>query len=375
RTRLLRRERQAREEAEAIRDLVAAVATVPDYQQAMQTLAHWARKATGAKLVFISTVERDFIQPHVRSGDDQGYMEFYMTKPPPLTSQTPVARALRTNAVYICADTATDEALPFRQALLEHGLRTIVVVPVCYQTQPLGAVVAYGPRPNFFAQGQVELLATAAGLAAPVLDARHRQMQEQERHRETIHMLAGAVEAKDDSTGRHLQQIYRLSRALALQVGLTTTEAEALATAAILHDIGKIRLPESILCNPGRLNDQEWVEMRKHPIYGDEILANSPDFALECETIRWHHERWDGSGYPDGLQGEEIPLAARIVAVADAFDAMTSERPYKAAWPPERAIAEIVALRGIHYDPRVVDALLSLQEEVITGRTLEGERG
>lgn len=217
------------------------------------------------------------------------------------------------------------------------------------------------------------MLMRTAELAAPVIDSLRRQRQERDRHLETILMLAKACEARDETTGQHLQRIHQLSRQLGLQMGLSVEEADRIATAAILHDIGKIRLPESILQNPGRLSDQEWEEMRKHPIYGEEILGDSLDFTLERQSVRWHHERWDGTGYPDGLKGEEIPLVARIVAVADAFEAMTSQRPYKLAWPRERAITEIWMLRNKHYDPSVVDGLLELWDAGLAGQTREAE--
>ena len=137
-------------------------------------------------------------------------------------------------------------------------------------------------------------------------------------------------------------------------------EAQAIGLASTIHDLGKLSLSDEVLHKAGKLTPEDWAQMRGHPQHGERLIGRSPKFDTERIVTRWHHERWDGTGYPDGLRGEAIPIAARIVAVADAFDALTTERPYKRAWTLGEAVDELVASRGRLFCPRVIDALESL---------------
>jgi response regulator RpfG family c-di-GMP phosphodiesterase len=176
-----------------------------------------------------------------------------------------------------------------------------------------------------------------------------------------ILMLAKAAEAKDDQTGGHVHRIQQLAESICIGLGMTTEEAEAIGLAAIPHDVGKIHVPDHILRKPDRLSADEWEIMKAHTRTGAAILGNHPRFRTAGEIARSHHERWDGRGYPDGLAGADIPEAARIVAVADVFDALVSRRPYKDAWPIARALAEIECLAGSAFDPAVARAFLAVQ--------------
>jgi len=186
---------------------------------------------------------------------------------------------------------------------------------------------------------------------------------------ETVERLALAAEYRDDETGEHIRSVGRIARVLALEVGVPPAEAEIIGIAAPLHDIGKIGLPDSILGKPGRLTEEEIIVMRQHARLGAEILARARTPLLEtARTIALtHHERWDGSGYPSGLAGGQIPLAGRIAAVADVFDALTRKRRYKPAWPSDVALAEIVDAAGHQFDPMVVRAFerITLRGELV----------
>lgn len=182
----------------------------------------------------------------------------------------------------------------------------------------------------------------------------------QQKTRQTLSMLATIVEARDTDAGMHLRHIQHYSLALALRLGIGNKEANEIAYAAMIHDVGKAQVPDAILKKPGPLTVEERREIEKHTLWGDALLAESAEFRAAREVARFHHERWDGAGYPDGLMGESIPLAARIVAVADVYDALISERPYKKAWRHEEAIAEIQRMSGSHLDPVVVEAFVSL---------------
>ncbi|MDR2724744.1 MAG: HD domain-containing protein, partial [Candidatus Adiutrix sp.] len=184
---------------------------------------------------------------------------------------------------------------------------------------------------------------------------------------ETIFRLARAAEYKDEDTGAHLISMSRISAYLAERLGLNQTVVDRILYASPMHDIGKIGIPDRILTKNGPLNDEEWGIMRMHPIFGGQILEGSDiGFLSLGEVISLtHHEKWDGSGYPHGLAGTQIPLAGRIVAVADVFDALRSKRPYKPPLTMEQTVDIIRAGRGTHFDPQVVDILLDNLDGVV----------
>lgn len=190
--------------------------------------------------------------------------------------------------------------------------------------------------------------------------ARSQQLQVaqlQQAWKASLIMLANAIELRDQHTRGHVERVRDYAMAIAGQMGWTEGQSGQLEYGSILHDIGKIQIPESVLKKPGKLTEAEWIEMKKHPIIGVELIKNIPFLASAVPVIRHHHERWDGTGYPDRLAGEQIPLSARIVAVADALDAMTYfDRPYRMAMSPEQAFEEIMRCSGTHFDPNAVRA-------------------
>ena len=185
----------------------------------------------------------------------------------------------------------------------------------------------------------------------------------------TLQMLGKAAEFKDNETGLHVVRMSHYSSLLAKSLGWNDEDCDLLLNAAPMHDIGKIGTPDAILQKPGRLNDEELVVMRMHCRAGAEIIAeaNSTDrlFIMASEIALCHHEKWDGSGYPSGLVGEAIPASARIVAIADVFDALSSDRPYKTAWPLEKTLALLREEAGKHFDPNYVEAFLSILPDVL----------
>lgn len=183
---------------------------------------------------------------------------------------------------------------------------------------------------------------------------------------ETFERLALAAEYRDDDTGQHTLRVGRTAALLAQELSLPTEKVEILRRAAGLHDVGKIGIPDDILLAPRKLTSEEFEVVKTHTVIGAKILSGSrsPLLSMAEEIARSHHERWDGRGY-GGLAGEEIPLYGRITTVADVFDALTHKRPYKEAWPIDEAIAEISRQRGEQFDPRVVDAFMAIQEDVV----------
>lgn len=182
-----------------------------------------------------------------------------------------------------------------------------------------------------------------------------------EARNEVLERLALVAEYRDDATGAHTQRVALMVERIAVAMGLRHCEAELIGRAALLHDLGKVGIPDEILLKPGRFTEEEYSEIKRHSRIGGDILQGSKSELLQrAEQIaRFHHERWNGTGY-EGLSGEAIPLEARITAIADVYDALISERPYKEAWNPEAAVAEIERLSGTHFDPDAVEAFLKV---------------
>ena len=173
----------------------------------------------------------------------------------------------------------------------------------------------------------------------------------------TIDALAGTLGLRDDSTGRHSSRVSDLTQRIGRRRRLRPTALRDLVYAAEIHDIGKVGIPDSVLLKAGPLSDPEWEMIRSHSTWGAELVLRIPGLERVATIVRHHHERFDGQGYPDGLAGEDIPIESRILAVADAFVAMTENRPYRVALSEEQAVAELGAGRGGQFDPIVVDAL------------------
>jgi putative two-component system response regulator len=191
---------------------------------------------------------------------------------------------------------------------------------------------------------------------------RRRTAQLQHAHAEILDRLARVAEYRDDATGRHTDRVGELCGLLATELGLPMERANLIARTAPLHDLGKVAIADVVLLKEGPFDDKERDTMRNHSALGAKLLSGGTSELVQLaeEIALFHHERWDGEGYPCGLEAEEIPVTARIVAVADAFDALIHDRPYKAAWTLPDALAEIERERGGQFDPQVVDALLAL---------------
>jgi HD-GYP domain-containing protein (c-di-GMP phosphodiesterase class II) len=215
---------------------------------------------------------------------------------------------------------------------------------------------------------QLKVFAREVGVLYSAERVRRRELEHalesaREMYIATMKSLAHVVEAKDPTTRGHLDRTAHYGLALARKVDPVLAERPEVAYGFFLHDIGKVGIPESILCKAGPLTELEWIVMRSHPNQGARIVEPIPFMGEAVEIVRSHHERFDGGGYPRGLRGEEIPPAARIFAIADSFDAMTSDRPYRSALTTEAAVAEIRAGAGAQFDPTCVEAFEALVAE------------
>lgn len=222
-------------------------------------------------------------------------------------------------------------------------------------------------------------------VSAPILSARvkthlslydlNRSLEEKvkiqtaeinETRQEIIRQLGRAAEYRDNETGHHVMRISHYSRLLAQKFGLDTGTCELIFQASPMHDIGKIGIPDRILLKPGKLTESEWKVMKKHPVIGAEIIGHHPSKLLQYARVMalTHHEKWNGTGYPEQLAGEDIPLLGRIIAIADVYDALITERVYKAAWPVEKAVRYLKNQSGKHFDPQLIPCFLDILPQI-----------
>jgi len=247
-----------------------------------------------------------------------------------------------------------------RHALVSVARETLPVEGVQYAIGLLGALAAL-----HYPWAVVVLVVPAALVyaACKVLREMH------DGTRQLLENMADAVDLRDPYTGGHSRRVTAYSAAILRELGLHGPEVDLIVTAARVHDIGKIGTPDAVLHKPGKLDPDERAIMEKHPVQGAEVLKRYRDFARGVALVRHHHESWDGTGYPDRLAGMEIPFGARVIAVADSFDAMTSDRPYRRGMPIEKAAAILRAGRGVQWDGALVDAFLRTQE-MVPGETV-----
>jgi putative nucleotidyltransferase with HDIG domain len=253
-------------------------------------------------------------------------------------------------------DPGADPAEVF--VLREMEMQAVLLVPLVVENRPWGLIEIYDSRTRAFPGPERHLAELAVAQIGGLLAAFEHEERAQRLYRETLASLSNALEAKDAVTSQHTEEVVRLAVAVAAELDLELDEVQSVELGAVLHDIGKVRVPEAILNKRGALTDEEWEVMRTHPEVGEQILRPIQSLQSILPIVRHHHERWDGTGYPDGLAGSAIPLGARIVAVCDAYRAMTEDRPYRAALPEPEARNELEQGTGRQFDAECVEALL-----------------
>jgi len=246
---------------------------------------------------------------------------------------------------------------------------SIVGVPFVKCGQYLGALVLAGTEGEGVREGHFHDLLAFAPYLIPLFESAVLQEILLSNYLDAIETLAVALEAKDPFTRGHSNMVTAYAVATARKMGLESQRLQAIEIGAMMHDIGKIGVPDDILKKPGKLTKREFEIVKRHPVIGEEILRpmQHPLFDVPRQITRWHHERIDGNGYPDGLKGEEIPLEARITFVSDAYEAMTSDRSYRNSLPPEQAFDELKKNAGTQFDPDIVKVLCELLGPMVDG--------
>lgn len=260
----------------------------------------------------------------------------------------------------VIEDIYEDDRVP-HQAYRRTFVKSLVMVPI-RQLDPVGAIGNYWARRHHATAQELELLQALADSAALAMENVRFYRELEDSRLDTLQKLARTAEYRDDATYQHTERVGRTAYLLAQALGLDASDASLIRQAAQLHDLGKLAIPDAILRKPGNLTAAEFEHIKRHPAAGAAILSGSTSEVLQLaeEIALTHHECWDGSGYPSGLEGEATPLGGRIVALADVFDALTHARPYKQPWPIDSAVAEIRRLGGRQFEPAMVNAFLEL---------------
>jgi HD-GYP domain-containing protein (c-di-GMP phosphodiesterase class II) len=281
-------------------------------------------------------------------------------------SSTVVRDALAAREAVVVYDTRLDSRLQAAESVAIAGVRSVICIPLLGRTGPIGAL--YADQLGITQTFTPELVQVAAAFGAHVATALETAQlyDDRERYfRATLEAFAKAIDARDHYTAGHSERVTAYSLVLARHIGLPPQEIEIIRQGGMLHDIGKVGVPDAVLLKQGPLNREERGVMESHVLIGYSMLEPLPFIHASLPAIRGHHERWDGRGYPDHLAQTDIHHHARIMAVADAFDAMTSVRPYRAALPTSEAVRRLRKDRGKQFDPAAIDAFDAAEAEFI----------
>ena len=302
----------------------------------------------------------------------RGFQGYAAQSPHLRLGQGHAGRAALERRLIVISDLAREEGARVPLVANERFV-AYAAAPLIAKGQVQGVLEVFHRAPLEQDAGWTDFLLTLAGQTAIAIDNAQLYQGLQRSNTElrlaydaTIDGWSRALDLRDKETEGHSQRVTALSLRLAQALGVAGEELAQMRRGALLHDIGKMGVPDAVLLKPGPLSEEEWVIMRRHPAAAYDLLAPVPYLRPALDIPYCHHEKWDGTGYPRCLRAEQIPLAARIFAVADVYDALSSDRPYRSAWPAERVRAHLASLSGTHFDPAVVDAFLHLLEEVGT---------
>jgi len=359
-----KREEANRELSRKVRELTSlsevtqAITTTLDINEVLNTIIDAISRVMGFQICSIKLIDKktNRLKVEVHRGLGEEYLE---------KGDTPVGEGISGLAVKMCKpivieDTKKDSRLPADHVLHKIGISSIISIPLITKRSVVGAINLYTKNPHKFNEDEKRLLGIFASQAAGAIENARLFESLRESYLNTIQALSMAIDAKDQYTHGHSKRVKDLSSIIGRQMGLTEDQLELLEYAADLHDIGKIGISELIISKEGKLTVEEYDLIKTHPLVGETIIEPVPFLQEVKPIIRHHHERWDGYGYPDGLKGEEIPQMSRIILIADAYDAMTSDRPYRKALTHDEAVREIKKHTNAQFDPEVVEAFLQV---------------
>jgi len=332
-----------------------------DLKQLLENLLDLTMGSVPAWRGYIFLLQRDTgnLVPYVRrpledAGDDAEIV----------VSHTILQTAVRQRASIISSDALIDERFIHSRSVADSAVRSAMCAPLINRSKVLGIVYVDSHKANLFTREDLALFSALALKAGIAVDNARLYDDLRSLFYNTVETLVRTIQAKDPYTSGHSTRVSRYALLVAEKLNLTTKDKHQLYLASMLHDIGKIGVPDELLNRPGKLSDEEMERVRNHVQLGASMIEMLGEMHPIVPLIRHHHECYDGTGYPDGLKGEEIPLISRIVAVADMYDAMTSDRPYRPRRTQQEAIAEVQQTSGTKLDPRVAEAFLAVLKEI-----------
>lgn len=318
---------------------------------------------------------RDARAPKESNGEDGLISQFVKSGQPNeevRISSVIVKRALRDKEAVLISDAADDERFDASPTIIQQNISSAMCVPLLFQSEVLGILyVDTRGTTNAFVNSDLELLVALAAPAAIAIKNAQYVQQLQQSYQDTLIVLANAIELRDHYTVGHTWRVTKFSMEIAQELGWPSDKIREVEMGGVLHDVGKIAVDDAILRKPGPLTDDEYEMMKVHPERGADLLRDVQRLHPLIPYCLYHHERIDGKGYPYGLKGDEIPIEGRLVAVADTFDALTSHRPYRKGFDPQKALKIIDECRGTQLDTECVDALLSSYEKGRIDRILQ----
>ncbi len=352
----------------ALREIDLAITSNTELSRTLQVVAHQARArlhvdACAVLLLDPSTQTLEY-------GGGQGFRTGRIQTTRLQLGEGRAGHAVQELRIFGRIEIESPAEIPDRAELIsEENFVAYFIAPLIAKDKLLGALEIYHRAPLIMKTEWLKFLETLAGQTAIAIDnamlfaeLQRSNLDLIEAYDTTLEGWSTALDLRDKETEGHTQRVTELTVRLAECMGVGTQEQVQIRRGSLLHDIGKMGIPDRILLKPDSLTDEEWVLMRMHPSYALQMLKPIAYLAEAMDIPYCHHEKWDGSGYPRGLKGEEIPLSARIFCIADVYDALTSNRPYRTAWPKDKTLDHIRKLSGTHFDPRVVEAFLKMVE-------------
>jgi len=352
-----------------------ALVQAADEDGLLRSITRVIAEQAGYSLAVVDYAEDDperSLTPMAWSGfEGRHYLAEHLSWADTERGQIPVSRAIRSGTTQVCHDVAADPSFdPWREGIQAEGYQANIALPLRDDDKTFGALSIYSSYANAFDKEEMPLLEElASGLAYGITTLRTRKANEQntiilrQSLEQSIETIADTVEARDPYTAGHQRRVAELATTIAREMGLPEDQINGIHLAGIIHDLGKIHVPAEILSKPGKLNEIEYMLIKQHPQDGYNILKDVKFPWPIADIILQHHERMDGSGYPQGLKGKAILIEARIMAVADVVEAMSSHRPYRPGLGIDAALDEIIRMRGTYYDPQVVDVCVALFRE------------
>ncbi|RJP34116.1 MAG: GAF domain-containing protein [Actinobacteria bacterium] len=348
-------------ELHAIFEIDKAITSAIDLETVLQQIVQMSIGLLDAKISSIMLIDEESDELVIAAA--HGLSESYIGKGPIKVGESIAGRVISEGRPIAVEDIRDDPRHVYSDHARSEGLCSLLSVPLSLKDRVIGVLNIYTDELHAFNPHEINLFTSLASQAAIAIENARLFESLEEIYIEVITAMASAIDARDAYTHGHSHRVTEYAVAIAEEMNLTAAEVDIVRNASILHDVGKIGIKEDILKKPGRLTEEERREMEYHPFIGTKILQSVKLLEPVMPLVYHHHERFDGTGYPDGLRGEEIPLGARIISVADAFESMTSDRPYRKALPIEEAMAEMRYGSGRQFDPRIVAVFMKLAEE------------